>query len=44
MKAIVLAAIVLICVDLVGYHGHNLRLLGDHLAGAGHEVGEWVWQ
>ena len=44
MKAVVLALVVLLCVDLVGYHGRNTHLFAAHLAGAGHEIGSWVYQ
>ena len=44
MKALIFALIVLLAIDLVGYHGAHVRAFGDHLSAAGDEIGSWVFQ
>lgn len=44
MKAVIFALIVLMGVDLAAYRGAHLHAVGAHLAGVGHEFGEWMYQ
>lgn len=44
MKAVIFALIVLLGLDLTVYGGSHLHHLAANMAGAGHEIGAWVYQ